>query len=136
MVRHTLKRQNVLCWIKKLYQDTRLARKQREYSNTTGHYPLRDGVMFIDRDRYGYPRRVQEAIPKILYPDNINEDSGIEIIEVWIPTSKQYNTHLVPMQTTCGTISSLNDKDRNPSIMQQHPKRGSKCTNHRQPRSY
>ena len=81
MVRHTLKRQNVLCWIKKLYQDTRLARKQIEYSNTTGHYPLRDGVMFIDRDPYGYTRRVQEAIPKRLYPDNINEDSGTEIIE-------------------------------------------------------
>ena len=136
MVRHTLKRQDVLCWIKELYQDTRLARKQSVYSNATGQCPLMDEVMFIDREPYGYTRRVKEAIPKRLYPDNINEDSGIEILEVWMPTSKQHNTHSVLIQTTYGTISFLNDKDINTPIMQQHPRRGSKCTNHRQPRGY
>ena len=40
----------------------------------------RDEVMFIDRDPYGYTLRVKEAIPKRLYPDDINEDSGTEIL--------------------------------------------------------
>ena len=80
--------------------------------------------------------RVKEAIHIRLHPDNINRVvAGIEIPKAWMPTIKQHNTHSVPMRTTKGTFSSLKDKDRNPPIKKQL-KRGSKCTNHRQPRGY
>ena len=58
---------------------------------------------------------VKEAIYIRLLSD-INRDSGIEISEARMPNIKQYNTHSVPMRTTEGTISSLNNKDRNPPI--------------------
>ena len=106
--------------IKEHDQDTRLARTQSsavsEHSNSTGHYPLWDEVKFIYRDLYWYARRVKEAIHILLHSDNTNRDSWIEISEARMPTIKQYNTHSVPMRTTQGTISSLNDKDRNPPI--------------------
>ena len=106
--------------IKEHDQDTRSARTQSsavsEHSNSTRHYPLRDEVKFIDRDPYWYTRRVKEAIHILLHSDNINRDSGIEISEARMPTIKQYNPHSVPMRTTEGTISSLDDKDRNPPI--------------------
>ena len=106
--------------IKEHDQDTRLARTQSsavsEHSNLTGHYPLWDEVKFIDRDPYWYTRRVKETIHILLHSDNINRDSGIEISEAPMPTIKQYNTHSVPMRTTEGTISSLDDKDKNPPI--------------------
>ena len=98
-------------------QDTRLNRTQSSavaaQSNSAGHYPLWDEVKFIDRDPYWYTRRVKEAIHIRLHSDNINRDSGIEISEPRLPTIKQYNTHSVPMRSTEGAISSLNDKDRN-----------------------
>ena len=106
--------------IKEHHQDTRLARTQSsavsEQSILTGHYPLWDEVKFIDRDPYWYTRRVNEAIHIRLHSENINRYSGIEISEARMPTMKQYNTNSVPMRTTEGTISSLNDKDRNPLI--------------------
>ena len=77
---YTLKRHNVLYWSKEYYHDTRLARKKWEYSNATGHYPLRDEVMFIDRDLYGCARRAKEAIPIRLYPDNFN---GIVVLRFY-----------------------------------------------------
>ena len=40
----------------------------------------------------------------------------IEIPEAWMPTIKQQNSRLVPRWTAEGTISSLNDEDRNPAI--------------------
>ena len=106
--------------IKEHDQDTRLARTQSsdvsEHSNSTGHYPLCDEVKFIDRDPYWYTSWVKEANHIRLHSDNINRDSGIEISEARMPNITQYNTPSLLMRTTAGTISSLNDKDRNPPI--------------------
>ena len=55
-----------------------------------------------------------EAIHIRLHPDNINGDNGIEIPEAWMPTIKQHSSRSVPRRTAEGTISSLNDEDRNP----------------------
>ena len=87
-----------------------------EYSNATGHYPLWDKVKFTDRDPHWYTRRVKEAIDIRLHPDNINRDNGVERSETCMPMIKQHSTRLVPRRTAEGTISSLNDKDRNPPI--------------------
>ena len=70
----------------------------------------------IDRDPHWYTRRVKEAIHMRLHPDNINRDSGIEIPAAWMLTIKQHNSRSVPRRTPEGTISSLNDEDRNPPI--------------------
>ena len=78
--------------------------------------PLWDEVKFIDRDPHWYTRRVKEAIHIRLHPDNINRDNGIEIPEAWMPTIKQHSSRSVPRRTAEGTISSLNDEDRNPPI--------------------
>ena len=106
--------------IKEHDRDMRLARTQSsavsEHSNATGHYPLWDEVKFIDRDPHWYTRRVKEAIHIRLHPDNINKDNGIEIPEAWMPTIKQHSSRSVPRRTAEGTISSLNDEDRNPPI--------------------
>ena len=87
-----------------------------EHSNATGHYPLWDEVKLIDRDPHWYTRRVKEAIHIRLHPDNINRDNGIEIPEAWMPTIKQHSSRSVPRWTAKGTISSLNDDNRNPPI--------------------
>ena len=101
--------------IKEHDRDIRLARTAvSEHSNATGHYPLWDEVKFIDRDPHWYTRRVKEAIHIRL--DNINRDNGIEIPEAWMPTIKQHSSRSVPRRTAEGTISRLNDKDRNPPI--------------------
>ena len=106
--------------IKEHDRDIRLARTQSsavsEQSNATGHYPLWDEVKFIDRDPHWYTRRVKEAIHIRLHPDNINSDNGIEIPEAWMPTIKQHSSRSVPRRTAEGTISSLNDENRNPPI--------------------
>ena len=107
-------------WIKEHDKDMGLARTQysavSEHSNAAGHYPLWDGVKFIDRDPHWYTRRVKEDIHIRLRPDNINRDKGTEMPEAWMPTIKQHSSRSVPRRTTEGTISSLNDKDRNPPI--------------------
>ena len=36
-------------------------------------------------------RRVKEAIHIRLHSNNINRDSGIEIPEAWMPTTKKHN---------------------------------------------
>ena len=108
--------------IKEHNRDVRLPRTQSsavlEHSNATGHYPVWDVVKFIDRDPHWYTRGVKEAIHRRLHPHNINRDSGLEIAEAWTPMIKRHNTksHSVPMPTTVGTMSSVDDKDRNPPI--------------------
>ena len=67
-------------------------------------------------DPHWYTRRVKEAIHIRLHPDNINRDNGIEIPEAWMPTIKQHSSRSVPSRTAEGTISSLNDEDRDPPI--------------------
>ena len=57
----------------------------------------------MDRDPYYYTRRVKEAIPIRLHPNNINRDNGIEISEAWMPTIKKHNKwRAVRQQTTEG----------------------------------
>ena len=72
--------------------------------------------MFFDRDPYGYTRRVKEAIPERLYPDNINKDSGIEFYTCGCPRAN----NIIPTWCQSRPPSSLNDKDINTAIMQQH----------------
>ena len=59
-----------------------------EHAHIIGHKPLWNEVKFIDRDSCYYTRRVKEAIHMRLDPNNINRDSGIEILEAWMPTIK------------------------------------------------
>ena len=84
--------------IKERDRDIRFARTQTsavsEHANRTGHIPIWSEVKFIDRDPHSYTRRVKEAIHIRLHPNNINSDSGIKILEAWIPTIKQHNSRL------------------------------------------
>ena len=79
--------------IKEHDRDIRLARTETstvsEHAHNTGHKSLWNEVKFIDRDPYYYTRRVKEAIHIRLYPNNINRDSGIEILEAWMTTIKK-----------------------------------------------
>jgi len=99
--------------IKEHDRDIRLARTQTsavsEHANKTGHLPIWKEVKFIDRDPHWYTCRVKEAIHIRLYSNNINRDSGIEIPEAWIPTTKW---------TFEGTISNSrnNNEDQNAPI--------------------
>ncbi|RMX51942.1 hypothetical protein pdam_00004729 [Pocillopora damicornis] len=53
---------------------------------------------------------VKEAIQMRLHPDNINRDSGIEIIEAWMPTIKKHNNRRAVRQRTAeGTNHWLED---------------------------
>ena len=99
---------HILCEIKKGRS------KISEQSNATGNYPLWDEFKFIDRDPNWYTKKVKEGIHIRLHPDDINMDSTIEIPEAWIPTIKV--NKVIPKRCQCRTISSLNDKDRNPPI--------------------
>ena len=82
--------------IKEHDRDIRLARTETfavsEHAHNTEHKPLWNKVKFIDRDPYYYTRRVKEAIHVRLHPNNISRDSGIEIPEVWMPTTKTTTT--------------------------------------------
>ena len=90
--------------IKEHDRDIRLARTETsavsEHAHNTGHKPLWNEVKFIDRDPYYYTRRVKEVIQIRLHPDNTNMDSGIEILEVWMPTIKTHNNRRAVRQRT------------------------------------
>ena len=70
--------------IKEHERDIRFARTQisavSEHANNTGHSALWNEVKFIDRNPHWYTRRGKDAIHIRLHPNNINRDSGIEII--------------------------------------------------------
>ena len=74
-------------------RDNRLARTETsaisEHAHNTGHKPLWHEVKFIDHDPYYYTHRVKEAIHIRLHPNKIFRDSGIEIPEARMPTSKK-----------------------------------------------
>ena len=82
-------------WIKEHDREIRLARSQTssvsEYDHNTWYIykPLRNEVMFIDRDPYYCTRRIKEAIHTRLHSDNINRDGGVEILEAWMPTIRK-----------------------------------------------
>jgi len=63
-----------------------------EHANNTGYNSLWDKVKLIDRDPHWYTRRVKEVIHIRLHPKNINRDSGIEILEAWMPRRKKPNS--------------------------------------------
>ena len=109
--------------IKEHHRDIRFARTETstisEHAHNTGHKSLWNEVKFIDRDPHYYTRRVKEAIHIRLHPDNINRDSGIEILEAWMPTIKKHNNRRAVRQRTA--------EGANHWVKQ----RGSKCTNQR-----
>ena len=90
--------------IKEHDRDIRLARSQTsavsEQAHKTCHYPLWNEVKFIDRDSHWYTRRVKEAMHIRLHPNNINRDSGIEILEAWILTIKTHKRRMVQRRGT------------------------------------
>ena len=57
-------------------------------------------ALLIDREPHWYKRRVKEAIHIRLHPNNINQDSGIEIPKAWMPTIKKKNNN----NTTTGEL--------------------------------
>ena len=71
-----------------------------EHTHNTEHKPLWNDVKFMDRDPYYYTRKVNEAIHIRLHPNNINRDSGIEILEAWMPTIKRHNNRRAVRQRT------------------------------------
>ena len=88
-----------------------------QHAHNTGPKPLWNEVKFIDRDPFYYTRRVKEAIHIRLHPDNINRDSGIEILEAWMPTIKKHNNRRAVRQRTAeGANHWVNSKDRNAPI--------------------
>ena len=88
-----------------------------EHANETGHLPIWKEVKFIGRDPHWYTCRVKEAIHIRLHPNNINRDSGIEILEALMPTIKKHNSQSITKLTCEGTTSSRNNnEDRNAPI--------------------
>ena len=71
-----------------------------QHAHNTGPKPLWNEVKFIDRDPFYYTRRVKEAIHIRLHPDNINRDSGIEILEAWMTTIKKHKNRRAVRQRT------------------------------------
>ena len=112
--------------IKEHDRDIRLARTQTSAVRNTltkrGIFLFWKEVKFIDRDPHWYTRRVKEAIHTRLHPNNINRDSGIEILEAWIPTIRKHNSRSTTKRTCEGTTSnSRNDnEDRNTPIAANH----------------
>ena len=90
--------------IKEHDRDIRLTRTETsavsEHAHNTGHKPLWNEVKFIDRDPQYDTRRVKEAIHIRLHPNNINRDSGIEILKAWTPTIRKHNNRRAVRQRT------------------------------------
>ena len=93
-----------------------------EHANETGHLPTWKEVKFIDRDPHWYTRTVKKSIHIRLHPNNINRDSGIEILEAWIPTIRKHNSRPTTKRTCEGTTSNSrnNNEDRNAPIAANH----------------
>lgn len=75
-------------------RDIRLACSQNsevsdhEIETAQVRIPVWVQVKFFDHELSLVTRRVKEAIHTGLHPNNINRDSGIEILEAWMPTIK------------------------------------------------
>ena len=65
---------------------------------------------FIDRDPPWYTRRVKEAIPIGLHPNNINRDSGVEIPEAWIPKIEKHNSRSTTKRNVIHSGTHLGSK--------------------------
>ena len=106
--------------IKEHERDIRLARTQTstvlEHASNTGHNSLWNEVKFIEGDPHWYTCRVKEAIHIRLHPNNINRDSGIEILEAWIPTIKKHDKRRTVRQRTAEGTTHRNSEDQNAPI--------------------
>ena len=81
-----------------------------EHAQETGHHPIWNEVKFSDRDPHWYTRWVKEVIHIRLHPNNINRDSGIEILKAWMPTIKKHaNRKTVQQRIAEGTDTHLNN---------------------------
>ena len=108
--------------IKEHDRDIRIAHTQTsavsEHAHESGHDPLWNEVKFTDRDPHWYTRWVKEAIHIRLHPNNIDRDSGIEILEAWIPTIKKQHISRVAQQRTAeGATSCRNSEDQNATVV-------------------
>ena len=92
-----------------------------EPANNTGHNPLWNEVKFIDHDPHWYTRRVKEAIPIRLHPNNINKDSAKEIPEAWMSKIKKHNNRRTVRQWTTEGTAHRNSTHRNAPITAEHP---------------
>ena len=90
--------------------------KEHEHAHDIGHKPLWNELKFIDRDPSYYTRWVKEATHIRLHPNNINRDSGIEILEAWMPTIKNTTTGDVRQRSSEGANHWVNSMDRNAPI--------------------
>ena len=104
----------ILCTKKKSGTDT--GEKQKLINNK-----VYNEVKFIDRDPHWYTRRVKETIHIRLHPNNINMDSGIEILEAWMPTIKKHNNKRT-VQQRAAEVTTTRRNNGEP-----------KCTNHSRP---
>jgi len=106
--------------IKEPDQDIQLACTQTsavsEYAHNTRNHSLWDEVKFIDRDPHRYKRRVKEVIHIRLHPHNVNEDSGIEIPEAWMPSIKKHNNSRAAKKRTTERTTHWNSEDQNAPI--------------------
>ena len=63
-----------------------------EHADNKGHRSLWNEVNLIARGLQFCTRKVKEAIYIRLHLNNVNGDSGIEILEAWMPTIKKHNS--------------------------------------------
>ena len=76
----------------------------------------------MDRYPHWYSRRVKEVTRTRHHHNNINNDSGIEIPEAWMPTIRRLSSRPLPQliaeETVPSTPNNANDAlDRNPPTM-------------------
>ena len=106
--------------IKEHERDIQLARSQTsavsEHANNTRHNPLWNKVKFIDCVPHWYTHKVKEPIHITLHPNNINRDSGIKILEAWMPTIKKHNNRRTLRQRTAEGTTHRNSEDLNAPI--------------------
>ncbi|CAH3166397.1 unnamed protein product [Pocillopora meandrina] len=107
-------------------RDVRHARTQNsavsDHAKGTGHKPLWNETKLIARESHWSTRKVKEAIHIRLNPNNINRDSGAEMLEAWMPSIRKHLNQR-------GTKTS--ERLRKPWYMETIA--GSKCSNHNRP---
>ena len=70
---------------------------------------LLDKVKFIYPDPHLHSRREAIHIKYTSYSNNINRDSGIEVLEAWMPMIRQHRIRSLPQRAAEGAVSSSNN---------------------------